>query len=118
MMISRTISRLALGVAVIGLAISPLAVAPAMAQDAPAAPPAATEPAVPGGQPAPVISGPSSGAEDQVKDEDVFGFDITMGTANLTDEQRLAARNTCNEKVMTDATRYSGAVRTFCQQLQ
>lgn len=105
--ISNSIGRLALGMAIIGMSVTPL-----LAQEAPATAPAATAPA--GG----LTNGPTSGSDTQVKDSDVFGFDISMGGADLTPEQRLAARNTCNEKVMTNAVNYSGAVRTFCQQLQ
>jgi hypothetical protein len=54
----------------------------------------------------------------QVKDEDVFGFDITTGGAGLTAEQLTAAKNTCNQKVTAEPLRYSAAVKTFCTQIQ
>lgn len=73
-------------------------------------------------------SAPASGANSgtsgldsvkaQVKDEDVFGFDITMGAQGLTPEQLAAAKNTCNQNVTAEPLRYSAAVKTFCTQIQ
>jgi hypothetical protein len=54
----------------------------------------------------------------QIKDEDVFGFDITQGGTNLTAEQLTAARNTCNQNVTAEPLKYSAAVKTFCTQIQ
>jgi hypothetical protein len=54
----------------------------------------------------------------QIKDEDVFGFDITMGAEGLTPEQLTAARNTCNQNVTAEPLKYSSAVKTFCTQIQ
>ncbi len=54
----------------------------------------------------------------QIKDEDVFGFDITQGATNLTPEQLTAARNTCNQNVTAEPLKYSAAVKTFCTQIQ
>lgn len=54
----------------------------------------------------------------QIKDEDVFGFDITMGAQGLTAEQLTAAKNTCNQNVTAEPLRYSAAVKTFCTQIQ
>ncbi|BCP51672.1 hypothetical protein K32_02890 [Kaistia sp. 32K] len=54
----------------------------------------------------------------QIKDEDVFGFDITQGAVGLTPEQLTAAKNTCNQNVTAEPLRYSAAVKTFCTQIQ
>lgn len=83
----------------------------AMAQDAPSAPAAPSQ----GAQ-----SGQTSGTDNQVQvpDTDVFGFDITMGGANLTAEQLTAAKNTCNQNVTAEPLRYSAAVKSFCTSIQ
>jgi hypothetical protein len=69
-------------------------------------------------------SGQSSGTSGldpvkaQIKDEDVFGFDLSMGPQGLTPEQLTAAKNTCNQNVTAEPLRYSSAVKTFCTQIQ
>jgi hypothetical protein len=66
-------------------------------------------------------NGATSGMDNvksQIKDEDVFGFDITMGAEGLTPEQLTAARNTCNQNVTAEPLKYSSAVKTFCTQIQ
>jgi hypothetical protein len=106
MMKSNRLAAMIFGTAMIAMSASPL-----MAQDAPApanAPAATTT--------TPTVSGPTSGSDSEVKDADVFGFDIS-GATQPTAEQLVVAKNTCNEKVNTEPTRYSGAVRTFCEQV-
>ncbi|MCX5519504.1 hypothetical protein OSH10_13765 [Kaistia defluvii] len=96
-------------------AVAILAASPAFAQDAPSAPTTPTAPAAssnPGAQ----TSGTDS--QVQIKDEDVFGYDITMGAANLTPEQLQAAKNTCNQNVTAEPLRYSAAVKSFCTSIQ
>ncbi|MET4633097.1 MULTISPECIES: hypothetical protein [Kaistia] len=96
-------------------AVAILFASPAFAQDAPSAPTTPTAPAAssnPGG----TTSGTDS--QVQIKDEDVFGYDITMGAANLTPEQLQAAKNTCNQNVTAEPLRYSAAVKTFCTSIQ
>lgn len=111
---SSNIVRFAAGAALLLASASPL-LAQTADPNSPAAP--AASDSVPG--PAPVTNGPTKGSDTEVMDDrSVFNFDISMGSAGLTDEQRLAARNTCNESVMTNPTRYSTNVKTFCQQLQ
>ncbi len=112
-----------------GLIFASFSFAPAFAQDNAA--PTATPPAV---QTAPAATTPtpaqtdngqsaeSSSSADKpsgpIADSDVFGFDITMGTANLTAEQKTAAMNTCRDQVTIDPVRYSSAVKTFCEQMK
>jgi len=93
-------------------AVAILFASPAFAQDAPSAP---TAPGASSSQ-----SGQTSGTDSQVqiRDEDVFGYDITMGAANLTPEQLQAAKNTCNQNVTAEPLRYSAAVKTFCTSIQ
>ncbi len=116
-------------IAAAGLVFATVSFAPAFAQDNTA--PTATPPAV---QTAPSASTPTPAQSDNgqspesssnadkpsgpIADSDVFGFDITMGTANLTAEQRTAAMNTCRDNVTIDPVRYSSAVKTFCDQLK
>jgi len=73
-------------------------------------------------------SAPASGADSgtsgldsvkaQIKDEDVFGFDISMGATGLSAEQLAAAKNTCNQNVTAEPLRYSATVKSFCTQIQ
>lgn len=110
MKISSGILRIACGAALLTFSASPL-----FAQATDPADPAASAPAAS----APTLSGPTSGSDTNVIDDNkVFDFDISSGTMNLTDEQKLAASNECKQTIMTDPTRYSVAVKTFCQQLQ
>jgi len=97
-------------------AVAILFASPAFAQDAPSTP--STPPTTPGANS--TLSGQTSGTDSQVqiKDEDVFGYDITMGAANLTPEQLQAAKNTCNQNVTAEPLRYSAAVKTFCTSIQ
>lgn len=105
MIIASGFLRLACGTALLTFSASPL-----FAQAADPADPSTS---------APTLSGPTSGSDTNVIDDNkVFDFDITNGTMNLTDEQKLAASNECKQTIMTDPTRYSLAVKTFCQQLQ
>lgn len=116
-----------------GLLLSTLAFTPALAQDASSDTPsvnpgtgAATTPTTPGTSnttdPSNGVSPESSSETDKpggaIADTDVFGFDITMGTANLTAEQLMAAKNTCRDQVTIEPTRYSSTVRSFCDQLK
>jgi len=106
-----------------GVVFATLSIAPVFAQDAnPAAP---TPPAAANPTPAQSDNGQSaesSSSADKpdgpIADQDVFGFDITMGTANLTPEQLTAAQNTCRDNVTIDPVRYSSAVKSFCDQLK
>ncbi|MCX5479459.1 hypothetical protein OSH08_10615 [Kaistia geumhonensis] len=116
-----------------GLVLSALAFSPALAQDAQSDTPsvqpntgATTTPTTPGtpdtANPSNGVSPESSSEADKpggaIADQDVFGFDISMGTAKLTAEQMMAAKNTCRDQVTIDPTRYSSTVRSFCDQLK
>lgn len=98
-----------------------LSMAPAFAQDAAA--PVNDSPPAAAGSPGPAPNenqSPSTGtdkADGPVADEDVFGFDITSGTTNLTETQRMAAKSTCDHKVTAEPQRFSSVVKTFCDQL-
>lgn len=93
-------------------AVAILFASPAFAQDAPSTPTAPAASSNPGG----TTSGTDS--QVQIKDEDVFGYDITMGATNLTPEQLTAAKNTCNQNVTAEPLRYSAAVKSFCTSIQ
>ncbi len=113
-----------------GLMLASLSFAPAFAQDsntptAPTNPSAQTAPATPSPTPQQTDNGqsPESTSEADkpsgpVADSEVFGYDISMGTANLTAEQITAAKNTCRDSVTIDPVRYSSAVKAFCDQLK
>lgn len=92
-----------------------LLASPAMAQQADGPGGASSNGTATSGQNAPTSS---SDPKAQVKDEDVFGYDITMGAAKLTPEQLAAAKNTCNQDVTAEPLRYSPAVKAFCTSIQ
>ncbi|MBZ9935054.1 hypothetical protein LB518_02005 [Mesorhizobium sp. BR1-1-16] len=107
-----------------GAIFATLSIAPAFAQDA-NNPAVQTPPAVSTPTPAQSDNGQSAESTSEadkpggpIADQDVFGFDITMGTANLTPEQLTAAQNTCRDNVTIDPVRYSTAVKSFCDQLK
>ena len=114
-------------IAAAGLVLATFSFAPAFAQDAPTATPPAVQTPPTAATPTPAQSDNGQSTESTseadkpsgpVADSDVFGFDITMGTANLTAEQRTAAMNTCRDNVTIDPVRYSAAVKSFCDQLK
>ncbi|SHE58831.1 hypothetical protein SAMN02745157_0509 [Kaistia soli DSM 19436] len=107
-----------------GIVFATLSMTPAFAQDA-NNPAVQTPPAVSNPTPAQSDNGQSTESSSEadkpggpIADTDVFGFDISMGTANLTAEQMTAAKNTCRDNVTIDPVRYSSAVKSFCDQLK
>lgn len=116
-----------------GLFLASVMIAPGFAQDAaPSTPePSGTGQVDQGGLPtaapaetpspngeSPVTSSETDKASGMIADTDVFGFDITTGTVNLTPEQRLAAENTCRDSVTAEPGRYSSNVLSFCDTLK
>ncbi len=112
-----------------GLLLASVSFVPAFAQDSntpTTTPPAVqTAPSTPSPTPQQTDNGesPQSSSEADkpsgpIADADVFGYDITMGTANLTAEQITSAKNICRDNVTIDPVRYSSAVKSFCDTLK
>lgn len=109
------------------VAVAMLFASSAMAQSGDSGAPAAEQSATPSAEQSAAPSaeqssqsGQTSGTDTkaQVKDADVFGYDITMGAANLTPEQLTTAKSTCSQSVTAEPLRYSPAVKAFCTSIQ